>query len=77
MTEQQHYISIWFFIGSLLFVYGILITASGLYGLFTSPAPQVQLDYLRLWAPICWGPLLVILGGFYSFHFFPGRRQSL
>jgi hypothetical protein len=65
-------ISIWFFIGALLLVYGILITGAGLYGLFHPP--QVKLAYLH--AGIWWGALLIVLGGIYSYAFFPGRARD-
>jgi hypothetical protein len=68
MTDSKH-ISIWFFIGALLLIYGILILISGL----TSPAPAgVVLAELR--APVWWGALLTVLGGLYTFLFFPGRK---
>lgn len=68
MTDSKH-ISIWFFIGALLLIYGILILFSGL----TSPDPPgVVLSELR--APVWWGILLTVLGALYSFLFFPGRK---
>ena len=62
-------ISIWFFIGALLLVYGILITGAGLYELAAPPAHPVVLSQLH--ASIWWGALLVVLGGFYSVRFRP------
>ena len=69
MTER-HYVSIWFFIGVLLSIYGVLVTAAGLYGLYHPP--QVKLAELH--AGIWWGILLLAIGGTYSYAFFPGRR---
>ncbi len=63
-------ISIWFFIGVLLLAYGILILGAGLYGL--SSPPDVVLANLH--AGIWWGALLVVLGGFYTWHFAPRRK---
>ena len=40
-------ISIWFFIGVLLAAYGVLITAAGIYELFTPPARAVVLGELH------------------------------
>ena len=70
MTE--HGIPIWFFIGALLLVYGILITGAGIYGLFHPP--HVKLAHLH--AGIWWGALLAILGAVYSYAFFPGRARG-
>ncbi len=60
-------ISIWFFIGSLLLIYGLIILISAL----VMPMPNVELAELRpgLW----WGGLLTVLGGVYSYIFRPGR----
>ena len=68
MTDSKH-ISIWFFIGALLLIYGVLILFSGL----TSPAPA-GVVLTELHAPIWWGALLTVLGGLYTFLFFPGRK---
>jgi hypothetical protein len=64
-------ISIWFFIGALLLLYGGLIAGAGLYDLVTPPEHPVVLANLH--AGIWWGALLIGLGGFYSIRFRPGR----
>jgi hypothetical protein len=71
MSEPKHFISIWFFIGALLAVYGVLILGAGIYDLF-SPKEGVVLGHLH--AGIWWGAILLLLGGFYTWRFFPGRR---
>ena len=73
MSESKHYISIWFFIGSLLGVYGLLILGAGIYGVYNPPAQQVVLANLH--AGIWWGALLVVIGGLYCYHFFPGKGR--
>ena len=60
-------ISIWFFIGVLLLIYGVLIFGAGMYGL-SHPPDVVRAD---LHAPIWWGLLLVILGAVYTVRFRP------
>jgi len=65
-------ISIWFFIGALLLIYGVLITGAGIYGL--SHPPQVRLNHLH--TGVWWGALLVILGAVYCYAFFPGRKKA-
>jgi len=64
-------ISIWFFIGGLLLVYGVLILGAGIHDLLVPPAQQPVLAELH--AGIWCGGLLVILGGFYSYRFFPRK----
>lgn len=64
-------ISIWFFIGILLVVYGALITGYGIFELTTGHVANVVLANLH--APLWWGALLEALGLFYSIRFRPGR----
>ena len=63
-------ISIWFFIGVLLTVYGALILGYGLYEL-TLPQMAVANFHASVW----WGALLLALGLFYGLRFRPGRNQ--
>lgn len=62
-------ISIWFFIGVLLLIYGVIITGAGLYELVSPPENPVVMAELH--AGIWWGGLLLIIGGFYTFRFKP------
>jgi hypothetical protein len=66
-------ISIWFFIGALLLIYGVLILGAGLYELVVPPEHLVVRADLH--AGVWWGLLLIVLGAFYSFRFFPGRPK--
>jgi len=67
-------ISIWFFIGALLLVYGLLITGAGIYDLVVPPAQPPVLAQLH--AGVWWGGLLVLLGGIYCYRFFPSKRHD-
>jgi hypothetical protein len=73
MSDRSHFISIWFFIGILLFIYGILIFGTGLYEIFVPPEQPVIMASLR--PAIWWGGLLLALGAFYCYHFAPGRSK--
>lgn len=66
------HISIWFFIGVLLTVYGALILGSGIVNLITGHLPPVVLAQLH--APLWWGGLMLLLGLFYAIKFRPGRK---
>lgn len=72
MTEEKRFISIWFFIGVLLLVYGVLILGAGIYQVINPPAQSVVLGHLH--AAVWWGALLIALGAFYSLRFRPGRK---
>jgi len=69
---ESGHISIWFFIGVLLTVYGALIFAYGLWELATHHLANVVLNNLH--APVWWGGLMLIFGLFYSLRFRPGRN---
>ena len=62
-------ISIWFFIGVLLTIYGILITGAALYDYASPPAETTVLANLH--AGIWWGILILLLGLFYALRFRP------
>jgi hypothetical protein len=67
MTE--HGIPIWFFIGALLAVYGVLILGAGIYGLFHPPDVALASLHAGIW----WGALLVVIGLAYVSAFRPRR----
>jgi hypothetical protein len=69
VTENHHIIPVWFFVGIMLLIYGVLILASGIAE--WSHPPDTVLASMH--APVWWGGLLVVLGGFYCLHFRPGR----
>jgi hypothetical protein len=71
MNERRHMLPVWFFIGLILLVYGIIILTVGICE-FSHPAPVVLAgDHLNLWG----GGLLIALGGFYTLRFRPRRRR--
>jgi hypothetical protein len=63
-------ISIWFFIGVLLTVYGAMILGYGLYEL-TLPQMAVANYHASVW----WGALLFAVGLFYGLRFRPSRES--
>jgi hypothetical protein len=69
MSDKHHIIPVWFFVGVLLFVYGVMILISGL----TEWAHPAQTVLAELHAPVWWGGLLIVLGSVYCLLFRPGR----
>lgn len=66
--HRRDMISIWFFIGLLLLVYGVIILASSA---LVAPVQQTAMSHLH--ADIWWGALLIVLGALYAWVFRPGR----
>ncbi len=69
--RQQTNISIWFFIGTLLTVYGVLILGADLFYQNHPSTQHVVLGELRI--GLWWGILLIVLGVFYCVRFRPGK----
>jgi hypothetical protein len=73
MQAHKTEISIWFFIGSLLACYGVLIMAAGVWEWLYPPARPPVLHELRpsLW----WGAVLILIGAIYCARYRP-RKES-
>ena len=72
MAEDHHIVPVWFFVGVILLIYGVIILATGIYEL--SHTPSTVLAHLRpaLW----WGVLLIIIGAVYVHLFRPRRSRD-
>jgi len=79
MEHREHEIesaelSIWFFCGILMLVYGVVLVATGLMEWHDPPPNEVLLPWLESLHPtLWWGLVLTVFGGFYSIRFRPGR----
>jgi hypothetical protein len=70
MAERTRPISIWFFIGLLLAIYGAIILAAGV-ACWHKPGTVVLANlHVAVW----WGALLLIVGSVYSYLFAPNRK---
>jgi hypothetical protein len=67
--KQHVMIPVWFFVGVLLGIYGVLILVSGLAEWSKPPVTMLA----ELHAPVWWGAVLVVTGAFYSVVFRPRR----
>jgi len=68
--KKEILLPVWFFVGLLLGVYGILIFASGL-AEWANPPHTVLAE---LHAPVWWGGLLTVIGAVYTIAFRPRGR---
>jgi hypothetical protein len=66
---QKHWISIWFFIGALFVVYGVLVLGAGIYAAFNPEANPVVLGNLHI--AIWWGAAMLLFGFFFVLKFWP------
>jgi hypothetical protein len=67
-------ISIWFFIGVLLIIYGAMILGYGTFECYSGAWRTSNVILSELHAPVWWGGLLLALGLFYGVRFRPGRN---
>ncbi len=73
MASEHKEIPIWFFIGSLVLVYGVIIFATGLYHL-VRPAQGVLLANLH--ADLWWGLLMIAVGLIYGIKYCPFKGRA-
>jgi hypothetical protein len=71
---EKHSISVWFFIGMLLTIYGFLVLVSGLYELWVPPNTQVAMAHLHI--GIWWGAGMLLFGLVYLIRFRPKRNAN-
>jgi hypothetical protein len=69
MSENHRIIPVWFFVGIILLVYGILILATGIYEFSRPPSTVLANLHPAVW----WGALLTILGGIYVYLHLPRK----
>jgi hypothetical protein len=73
-SSESNDISIWFFIGVLLTIYGLMIGVYGLWELATGAWKTSNVILAELHAPIWWGAIMLVLGLFYALRFRPGKQ---
>ena len=56
--QKHHMLPVWFFIGIILILYGVLIFAEGLYELSHPPGTVLE----NLHAPLWWGVFMAVVG---------------
>ena len=69
MPENQRVIPVWFFVGVILLIYGVVIFTTGIYGLSHPPSTVLGELHPAIW----WGALLTVIGGVYVYLFLPRK----
>jgi hypothetical protein len=72
MNKHAHMLPVWFFIGVLLAIYGVIIFVVAIVD-FHHPSAVVLSQYHP---DLFGGILLLLIGGLYTFWFWPGRRKK-
>jgi FtsH-binding integral membrane protein len=72
MSKETHMLPVWFFIGVLLAIYGVIILVMAVVD-FNQTSQAVLAEYHP---GLFGGVLLILLGGLYTFWFWPGRRKK-
>lgn len=70
---EKHFMPVWFFIGLLLTVYGVLILGTGIYELFVPLNRQLAMGHLHI--GIWWGAGMLLFGLVYVIRFRPRRTN--
>jgi hypothetical protein len=72
MAQHEEMLPVWFFIGLLLTVYGVIILFTSLVD-WSQPSAAVLAQY----HPGVWGGIvLLLIGGFYVVHFWPRAKRQ-
>ena len=73
MSSEHEEIPIWFFIGSLVLVYGVIILATGVYHLARPPQGVLLAE---LHADLWWGLLMIAVGLIYGIKYCPFKGRA-
>ena len=65
----HHMLPVWFFIGLILLIYGVIICGTGIYELSHPPATVLA----NLHAPIWWGTVMAVAGASHVYKYRPGK----
>lgn len=72
--ESEHQVPIWFFIGALLLLYGLIIFGVGVYHFMVPPPAEARVALYDLHADVWWSALMIVTGAFYCLKFRPARK---
>ncbi|MGN6615698.1 MAG: hypothetical protein ACTHJ5_00855 [Ilyomonas sp.] len=73
--HEEDGLSIWFFVGGILAIYGIIVLIANIPAFSASENPHVVLEELH--AGLWWGILLTLLGALFLYLHWPGKPSVL
>jgi hypothetical protein len=68
--KRRNELSIWFFCGILMLVYGLVLVGTGIY---EANGHQPDTVLARLQPTLWWGVVLTLFGGFFAVNWRPGK----
>lgn len=72
MTNSKQMISVWFWVGIMMLIYGVLITGAGIYYFYSPPK-----DYLAKWTnPNLWWGFVMLITGILFLYLGRKKRES-
>jgi hypothetical protein len=77
MHEHEKQVPIWFFIGTLFTIYGVIILASAIYGILHPPPEDQRVALWNLHADLWWSILMIVFGIVYTVKFRPREGEGL
>ncbi len=76
MEQKEQQIPIWFFIGAIVLIYGVLITGTGILNWLSPPPAAERVALWQLHTDLWWGLLLLAIGTFYVLKFKPAAERK-
>jgi hypothetical protein len=76
LAEPHHHemVPVWFFVGVILLIYGVIITASGVHELSSPPlAALAKMPAFYQHPAVWWGALLTVIGLIYVVAYWPKK----
>jgi FtsH-binding integral membrane protein len=67
--RDHRMIPVWFFVGIILLIYGVIILGTGICEFSSPPATVLADKHPAVW----WGALLTVIGGIYVYLYMPRK----
>jgi FtsH-binding integral membrane protein len=72
--RNHHMIPVWFFVGVILLIYGLIILGTGIYEFSSPPLEALSSMPPAIRHPaVWWGALLAVIGGIYVYLYMPKK----
>lgn len=76
MHEEQESLSIWFFVGLILTIYGVIVLIANIQVLI-SPPETTHVVFENLHSGLWWGGIMLLLGLLFLYLHWPKRKKDV